>query len=123
MANKSLGWILLAVLGVVVYIVRGQGGFPFVNNAQVISSNVESSDAANNSEESSNQQGGGNTMEDLQNHAITFYINQVDQSASKESLKAVVKNYGCHVEVHVYQDEKLVRRLRWLYEFNADSFQ
>jgi hypothetical protein len=63
------------------------------------------------------------SKESLGDLAITYYINNYDRDIDPNTLEAEVRSYGCHYEVHIYQETQLIKKLRWLNEFNANSFQ
>lgn len=43
--------------------------------------------------------------------SLTYYFDQVGEEVDKEKVEAVRKSFGCHFEIHIYYEGKIVMKL------------
>jgi len=64
--------------------------------------------------------GAGN--ENLSKLALEYYLEKNSDQVGQEGLEAIVKNYGCHSEIHIFKNGELVMRTGYsggqVYEIN-----
>ncbi len=48
---------------------------------------------------------------DLGQLGMQFYLDNTGDTDDLEGLEAVVRDFGCHQETHIYRDEQLVMRV------------
>ena len=55
----------------------------------------------------------------VEKNVISYYIENYDKNANPEELTARNINFGCHTELHVYENDELVSR--FIYRFGRFS--
>ncbi|AKL95659.1 hypothetical protein CACET_c22130 [Clostridium aceticum] len=43
--------------------------------------------------------------------ALEYYVENYGEIEDSEEVKAVVRNFGCHREVHIYKDGELIMKM------------
>lgn len=43
--------------------------------------------------------------------SLAYYFDQVGEDVDKENVEAVRKSFGCHFEIHIYDEGELVMQL------------
>lgn len=62
----------------------------------------------------------GQGRDELAEIGLQYYVENYGTSGNTEGLKSVVKDYGCHKEIHIYEKGELVMRLSY---FNGSIYE
>ena len=54
----------------------------------------------------------GSGTDTLSQKGLSYYSEKYEIT---ENTKAVVQNYGCHREIHIYEDNQLIMRLGYVF--------
>ncbi|SCY45517.1 hypothetical protein [Alkaliphilus peptidifermentans] len=60
---------------------------------------------------------GGNSLGDI---ALEYYFEKYPEQAENEDIEARVKNFGCHKEIHIYNEGTQVMRMSY---FNGQMYE
>lgn len=51
---------------------------------------------------------------------LEYYLDKHGEQNNPEGVEAIVRNFGCHQEVHIYKENQLIMRLTY---FNGQMYE
>ena len=121
--NKDLkyyvGLGVIALLGVMAI----NKFLPFRTSAYAsgncINGTVQNS-SGNNLEATLNNESSNNIVDPRAEAALKYYAEKTGESIDSNTIQAIVENFGCHTEIHVYKNDELVMRTAY---FNGQIYE
>ncbi len=108
--------VLIAILAINKFLPSGRVGAP----TSSVDFNPSSQDESESYAAYTENTAAPNNIDPLGQLGLEYYLEQTGESVDSDNLKAVVENFGCHQEIHIYKSDELVMRMAY---FNGQVYE